>query len=152
MQAICEQVGRGDLVKDACRAQSTTRQTLHRWMAEQTDAAAQLRDLYTRARQDQAHAQAELAVEIANGDDALTLARYNAIDAIEDDTDGLSEKAKAGHYKMVAALRKGVIDRDRLRVDTLKWMTSKIAPKVYGDRLETAHSGAVTVTVVYSSE
>lgn len=118
MQAICEQVGRGDLVKDACRAQSTTRQTLHRWMAEQTDEAAQLRDLYARARSDQAHAIAEDAMMIA-----------------DEPADTKEEVA-----------------RNRLRVDTRKWLASKIAPRDYGDRIEQAHSGGVTVSVVYSNE
>ena len=34
-----------------------------------------------------------------------------------------------------------VIARSRLRVDSRKWLLSKLAPKKYGDRLDTTHSG-----------
>lgn len=33
--------------------------------------------------------------------------------------------------------------RDRLRVDTRKWMLAKMLPKVYGDRIDHNHSGTV---------
>ena len=33
------------------------------------------------------------------------------------------------------------IQRNRLRVDTRKWMLSKMLPKVYGDRIQTEHTG-----------
>ncbi|RVJ07872.1 hypothetical protein CN193_04915 [Sinorhizobium meliloti] len=35
------------------------------------------------------------------------------------------------------------IQRARLRVDTRKWLMSKIAPKKYGDRLDLNHSGSI---------
>lgn len=35
----------------------------------------------------------------------------------------------------------------RLQIDTIKWQTSKLAPKKYGDRLDVAHSGSLTVNV-----
>ena len=36
-----------------------------------------------------------------------------------------------------------VIARSRLRVDTRKWMLSKMLPKVYGDKIDHEHSGTV---------
>ncbi len=33
------------------------------------------------------------------------------------------------------------IQRSRLRVDARKWLASKMAPKKYGDRIETTHTG-----------
>lgn len=33
----------------------------------------------------------------------------------------------------------------RLRVDTMKWRASKLAPKKYGDKVETVHSGELRV-------
>nr|WP_134952469.1 hypothetical protein [Sinorhizobium meliloti] len=35
------------------------------------------------------------------------------------------------------------IQRAKLRVDTRKWIMSKIAPKKYGDRLDLNHSGSI---------
>jgi hypothetical protein len=44
-------------------------------------------------------------------------------------------------------------DRDsaaavRVRVDTRKWIASKLKPKKYGDKLDVEHSGTVNVEVV----
>lgn len=38
-----------------------------------------------------------------------------------------------------------VIQRDRLRVDTRKWLLAKLHPKKYGDKIDVAHSGSVTL-------
>lgn len=40
----------------------------------------------------------------------------------------------------------GDTNRDRLRVDTRKWLMSKMAPKKYGDKMETVHSGSLELT------
>lgn len=37
--------------------------------------------------------------------------------------------------------------RDRLRVDTRKWLLAKVMPKVYGERIEHDHKGGVTVNL-----
>jgi len=45
--------------------------------------------------------------------------------------------------------------RDRLRLDTRKWLMSKIAPKRWGDRLDLTHAspdgGAVQFITVYEA-
>jgi hypothetical protein len=38
------------------------------------------------------------------------------------------------------------IQRSRLRVDTRKWLLSKLAAKKYGDRVEQHHTGTVSLT------
>lgn len=40
----------------------------------------------------------------------------------------------------------GVVQKQRLRVDARKWIASKLKPKVYGERLDVAHSGNISVT------
>jgi hypothetical protein len=40
------------------------------------------------------------------------------------------------------------IQRSRLRVDARKWMLAKMLPKRYGDKLDTAQSGEVTIRVI----
>lgn len=102
VSAICEQIATGALVKDACRAQGITRQSLHEWTRDGV-----LADLYARARSDQAHAIAE---------DALSIA----------DEQALTPEA---------------IQRNRLRVDARKWMASKIAPRLYGEKITQEISG-----------
>jgi hypothetical protein len=37
------------------------------------------------------------------------------------------------------------VNRDRLKVDSLKWMLGKMLPKKYGDKVEMEHSGGVTL-------
>jgi hypothetical protein len=39
-------------------------------------------------------------------------------------------------------------NRDRLRVDTRKWIMAKMLPKVFGDRTSVEHGGSVTLNVV----
>lgn len=41
-----------------------------------------------------------------------------------------------------------VIARSKLRVDSRKWMLSKMLPKVYGEKLQTEHSGVLGVRQV----
>jgi hypothetical protein len=35
------------------------------------------------------------------------------------------------------------VQRDRLRVDSRKWLLAKLKPKKYGDKLDVAHSGGI---------
>ena len=39
------------------------------------------------------------------------------------------------------------IQRSRLRVDSRKWLASKLLPKKYGDKLDVNQSGNVTVVI-----
>ena len=39
------------------------------------------------------------------------------------------------------------VNRARLRVDTRKWVASKLLPHRYGDRIEHAHTGSVSVKI-----
>lgn len=40
------------------------------------------------------------------------------------------------------------VARSRLRVDSRKWMLSKMLPKVFGDKVENIHSGGIKVESV----
>lgn len=58
---------------------------------------------------------------------------------------------KSGDYTLkdgVTVMDSEAVARARLRVDTRKWMLSKVLPKVYGDRLDLNHSGGVTISVI----
>lgn len=41
-----------------------------------------------------------------------------------------------------------VVARSKLRVDTRKWLLSKMLPKVYGDKLDLNHSGVMEIKAV----
>ena len=70
-------------------------------------------DMYTRAKEEQADYLAELMIEVA----------------FEDADD---EKPFVGTNH---------IQRDRLKVDTLKFIASKLKPKLYGDKLDVTSDG-----------
>lgn len=133
-KAICDRVANGELVRTVCAELGIVPATVRKWATEDKEFGA----LYARAREDQAHALAEQALEIAAGDDALTLLREEAVDHAEE---AMKEADDKQWYQKVQALRAGVINRDKMRVDALKWMASKIAPRQYGERLQQEVSG-----------
>jgi hypothetical protein len=44
-----------------------------------------------------------------------------------------------------------MIEHRRLQVDTRKWMLAKMLPKVYGDKQQVEHSGAVDIATILES-
>ena len=38
-----------------------------------------------------------------------------------------------------------IVQRDRLRIDSRKWLLAKLHPKKYGDKLDVAHTGNITL-------
>lgn len=72
--------------------------------------------------------------------DDYTRAQSAAIKAIADDTIDLADRA-------IQATDNVQVQGLRLAVETRKWLLSKIAHRTYGDRLDTVHSGSVTLTV-----
>lgn len=95
----------------------SSKSTIYEWRIDYKEFA----DLYVLAKQHQAELLAEEIIEIAD---------YDVMDMIE------SEKGYVPNAAKVA--------RDRLKVDTRKWIACKLLPKVYGDKQETKQE----VTVV----
>ena len=50
------------------------------------------------------------------------------------------------------AENKEVTNRSRLRVDARKWIASKLKPKKYGDKVDMAHSGVLTLNQITGME
>ena len=120
--AICEGIAEGRSLRDICDEPGMpNKATVFRWLAD--DAYMLFRDQYTRAREAQADVLFDDILQIA--DDGK---RDTYIDA-----DG-NERTD-----------QDVIARSRLRVDARKWMAGKLRPKVYGDKIQTEHSGEMTV-------
>jgi hypothetical protein len=38
----------------------------------------------------------------------------------------------------------------RVKIDARKWMAGKLRPKIYGDKLDVAHSGGISINVIDS--
>jgi hypothetical protein len=102
------------------------RETIIGWLGDDKEFANQ----YARAKENQCDLMAEEIIDISD-DDSLDLA--------------FNEDGKA-------FVDKEHINRSRLRVDTRKWILSKLKPKKYGDKLELEHTGNMTVEIVKFSE
>lgn len=92
-----------------------SRDTLYRWIAADEDVS----DKYTRA---------------------LSIRADVLVDQIIDISDSTDEdEIKLDSGKVVTNHR--VIQRDRLRVDSRKWIAARMNPKKYGDKIEIENTG-----------
>jgi hypothetical protein len=117
---VCERLAAGDSLRKACEAVGAKAPTILLWTNEHEAFAEQ----YARARQTGYALLADELIEIADN--------------------GLNDTYETENGP---AVNQDVIARSRLRVDTRKWMLSKMLPKVYGEKLETTHKGSVGVTM-----
>lgn len=46
----------------------------------------------------------------------------------------------------------GAVQKQRLQVDTRKWLLSKLAPKKYGDRTKVEHSGSIGLEALVNDD
>lgn len=109
--AVCALLEDGKSLRAACRDLDLSPRTILDW----TKANEAFTTQYMRAREAGYKLLADELVDIA--DEKEVQVRYDG----EDMTLDLSPTA---------------IARNRLRVDTRKWMLSKMLPKIYGDKLE----------------
>lgn len=95
------------------------RTTVLRWLAENET----FRTQYAQAKADQMDYFGELIVDIAFDD--------------SEDVMRKKELPVAGGGKItVEEENREFVNRSKLKIDTLKWLMSKLAPKKYGDKLE----------------
>jgi hypothetical protein len=118
---ICEGIIDGMSLRKVLRQDGMPAgQTVWRWLRENQSFSEQ----YTRATAERAEAMAEDIMEIS--DDGTN-------DYIEDNY----QEGKTPGY----ALNGENIQRSKLRVDTRKWLMSKMQPKKYGDKLDVTSGG-----------
>ena len=128
--SITDRISRGESLRSVCRdPEMPHKSTVLRWLREMP----QLRDQYAAARDDLLEYWASDILEIAD-------------DGTLDVIPGLN---KYGDEVMVP--NHANVQRDRLRIDSRKWLLSKLAARKYGDRLEVEHSGEVQHTVDITS-
>lgn len=117
---ICERLSEGDSLRAISRDESMPAQsTVFKWLI----AVPAFAEQYTRAREAQADHMAEEILEIAD--------------------DGSNDSYIDGDGNK--RTDQDVIARSRLRVDARKWLASKMAPKRYGDKLQTELTGTLCV-------
>jgi len=123
-QSILDRLRAGETLTSICAAPTfPSVATVNRWQ----DADPSFRDAYMRARVAQMLTWADQIVDIAD-DDAL---------------DMVTKRTPQG--REYEAFDQQNPQRARLRIDTRKFLMAKIAPAVFGDRLEVDHTGAVAV-------
>ena len=121
--AILAEIAAGMSLRVACAQPGMpTTTAFMRWLAEENEEGERLREQYARARARQAEAIAEELLEIA--DEKCVTVQHDEAGQVE--------------VKFDSAL----VQDKRLRVDTRKWLLSKLAPKKYGDKTTTEHTGA----------
>lgn len=126
---ICERLVEGESLRAICRDEDMPSQSMvFRWL--ETDEA--FRERYARARELQADTFADELTEICDDGRNDWMLAHGGEDA--------GWKANGEN-----------IQRARLRVDTRKWIASKLKPKKYGDKIETTHQGPNGGPIVISS-
>jgi len=113
---ICQQIAEGKSLRKICEAEEMPNaSTVHAWVLTNEEFSKH----YARAREMQAEHYLDEIIEIA--DDSLH-------DTLIDED---------GNERTIS----DVIQRSRLRVDTRKWVMSKLAPKKYSDKVQQEVSG-----------
>lgn len=117
---VCARIAGGESLRQVCRDESMpSTTTVLKWAREIPGFAEQ----YTRARED--------------------LLEHWAEDIIEISDDGSRDRieTKVSDGVTVSQVDHEHISRSKLRVDSRKWLMSKLAPRKYGERLATELSG-----------
>lgn len=123
--AIIERMSDGEMLTAICGdVDMPSRTTAYRWLSENPSFQA----AYTRAREEQAHLIVDEMIQIA--------------DDISEDMVSVPD-GKGGTKDIVNAEH---IQRSRVRIETRKWIASRLLARVYGDKLEV--SGDPTKPVV----
>lgn len=112
---ICERISNGETLRQVCRSEHMpAAPTVRSWVLDNVNGFS---EQYARARILLAEHWADETVDIADD---------NKNDTYVDDNGNERTNSE-------------VVQRSRLRVDTRKWMLSKVLPKVYGDKLDVNH-------------
>ncbi len=123
--SICEQLALGNSMRTVCAADDMpAMSSVFKWLRENEGFSEQ----YARAKQESADYMAEELLEIA-----------------DDGTNDWMERERPDGSTFVA-LNNEHVQRSRLRVDTRKWLMSKMKPKKYGDKMDVTSDGkALTI-------
>lgn len=122
---ICQRVFNGEGLREVCRdSEMPTRSMIYRWLQDNES----FRDQYTHAREGLLDYWAEDIVEISD-------------DGRNDWMERRSESEKGAGVQNGYVLNGEHVQRSKLRVDSRKWLLSKLAPKKYGDKIETTVEG-----------
>lgn len=127
--AVCARVADGESLRRICEDKAMPTKTMvMRWLADPE--RAEFRDQYACAREAQADKLVEDLLDIA--DEECTMVKASKHGSGDDDGEGRTEVI----FDAVA------VARNKLRVDTRKWIAARMAPKKYGDKVTQEITGA----------
>lgn len=121
---ICSEISTtSSSLRTICKKLGIAPQSVLNWLNENPDFLAQ----YTRAKQEQADFLAEEMLDIADDgtNDFMTITKGDASYVVEN---------------------KEWTSRSKLRVETRKWLASKLKPKKYGEKLDVTTDGEKITT------
>lgn len=125
---ICAGLADARSLRSICLDEGMPSQTtVFRWLGDERYAA--FREQYARAREAQADALFDEMLDIAD----------------DGSNDWMQRKREDGSTDEV--LNHEHVQRSKLRIEARKWMAGKLRPKVYGEKIEHEHSGAIALTV-----
>ncbi len=141
VRVVCKKLERGASLSAACRAARVSRRTFLRAVSRDAD----VRDRFTAALTVRAHDLATELVSIADGTDRESQ-RWTAelVAAVERVDPGRAE----GVAKALLGAR---VQRDRLRFDARRWLSSRWLPATYGASTHTNNEHNVTVRVSFDT-
>lgn len=121
---ICAQLAVGNSLRTVCSDESMPcLSTIFSWFRKYPEFLQQ----YEKAKEESADALAEEMLDIA-----------------DDGTNDWQERQNKDGSTYIA-LNPEHVQRSRLRVDTRKWIASKLKPKKYGDKTAVEHSGNISL-------
>tara|TARA_R110000868_G_C10972546_1_gene770351 strand:- start:14247 stop:14723 length:477 start_codon:yes stop_codon:yes gene_type:complete len=124
---ICALLAEGLSLRSVCRDENMPScQTVFSWMRKHPEFLEQ----YARAKEESA--------------DALT---DEILDIADDGTNDWMEKESREGEHVGWQLNGEHVQRSKLRIDSRKWLASKLKPKKYGDRIHNEHSGSVSANL-----
>ena len=116
---VCFKIAEGYSMRTVCKADDMPcMTTIFKWLREKPEFTQQ----YTRATEERTEAMSEDILDIADdgSNDLMTIQKGDKTYQMEN---------------------KEVTNRSRLRVDTRKWLMSKMKPKKYGDKIDVTSAG-----------
>ena len=117
---ICAQLADGESLRTVCLADDMPSKTsVFRWLRSHEE----FRDQYARAKEESADALTDEMLDIADDGSNDWMKRHG-----KDDEDYWVTNGEC-------------IQRSRVRIDTRKWIASKLKPKKYGDKTSHEHGG-----------
>mgnify|MGYP003494420936 CR=1 FL=1 len=124
---VCERIAEGYSMRTVCKPdEMPAMSTVFKWFRTKPEFV----DQYAKATQERTEAMSEDILDIADdgSNDLMTIQKGKESYTIEN---------------------KEVTNRSRLRVDTRKWLMSKMKPKKYGDKIDVTTDGKALPAPIY---